>query len=54
MNRFVPPLSRLYANLEFVSKSGSSLGGFSVVKHLYSLEIALYCYKEITRNILDF
>ena len=34
--------------------SGSSLGGFSVVKHLYSLEIALYCYKELRRNILDF
>ena len=36
------------------NKSGSSLGGFSVVKHLYSLEIALYCYKELRRNILDF
>ena len=34
--------------------SGSSLGAFSVVKHLYSLEIALYCYKELRRNILDF
>ena len=32
----------------------SSLGGFSVVKHLYSLEMALYCYKELWRNILDF
>ena len=34
--------------------TGSSLGGFSVAKHLYSLEIALYCYKELRRNILDF
>ena len=34
---------------------GSSNGGFSVVKHiLYSLEIALYCYKELRRNVLDF
>ena len=32
----------------------SSLGGFSVVKHLYSLEMALYCYKALWRNILDF
>ena len=33
---------------------GSSNGGFSVVKHLNSLEIALYCYKELRRNVLDF
>ena len=33
---------------------GSSNGGFSVVKHLYSLEIALYRYKELRRNVLDF
>ena len=33
---------------------GSSNGGFSVVKHLYSLEIALHCYKELQRNVLDF
>ena len=33
--------------------SGSSLGGFSVVKHLYSLGIALYCDKELRRNILE-
>ena len=34
--------------------STSFLGGFSVVKHLYSLEIAIYCYKELRRNVLDF
>ena len=32
----------------------SSLSGFSVVKHLYSLEMTLYCYEELRRNILDF